>query len=261
MAKKHLTDLEWELRLNEVSVSKDDLNRLVMDYLVIEGYKDAAQCFSNETGLSPQVDLESIQNRMTIRAAIQRGDIEDAIGRVNELDPEILDTNPLLFFHLQQQRLIELIRAGNIREALQFASEELAPRGEEFPHLLPELERTMALIAFDLPASDGQAAGALIAPPHISELLSPSQKLKTAAELNAAILASQSQGCDPKLPQMLRLMTHGEALLGPNGPGKIAFPRLGLAQALGSSAMRSSDLVAQASSAQDNRLPIVAMSE
>lgn len=44
---------------------------------------------------------------------------------------QILDTNPQLFFHLQQQRLIELIRNGKIEEALEFAQEELAPRGEE----------------------------------------------------------------------------------------------------------------------------------
>ncbi|CAO1636695.1 unnamed protein product [Sympodiomycopsis kandeliae] len=230
---KEISQAEWELKLNEVAVSKDDMNRLIMDYLVIEGYKDAAQRFSVESGLSPQVDLSSIQNRMIIRSAVQRGDIEDAISRVNELDPEILDTNPLLFFHLQQQRLIELIRGGQITEALQFAAEELAPRGEEFPHLLPELEKTMALLAFDLPeAGTGAGAGAtstMAAPPHIAELLSPSQKLRTAGELNAAILASQSQGCDPKLPQMLRLMNHGEALLGPDGPGKTRFPRLDLA--------------------------------
>lgn len=60
-----------------------------MDYLVIEGYKDAAECFAKEAGISPQVDLDSIANRMTIRSAIQRGDIEEAIGRVNELDPEV----------------------------------------------------------------------------------------------------------------------------------------------------------------------------
>jgi hypothetical protein len=42
-----------------------------------------------------------------------------------------LDTNPKLFFHLQQQRLIELIRDGKIDEAIEFAQEELAPRGEE----------------------------------------------------------------------------------------------------------------------------------
>lgn len=44
---------------------------------------------------------------------------------------QILDTNPQLFFHLQQQRLIELIRSGKVEEALEFAQEELAPRGEE----------------------------------------------------------------------------------------------------------------------------------
>ena len=44
---------------------------------------------------------------------------------------QILDTNPELYFHLQQQKLIELIRAGKINEALEFAQEELAPRGEE----------------------------------------------------------------------------------------------------------------------------------
>ena len=60
-----------------------------MDYLVVEGYKEAAQNFSLEAGLTPQVDLESIHNRKTIRRAIQRGDVEDAIGRVNELDPEV----------------------------------------------------------------------------------------------------------------------------------------------------------------------------
>ena len=42
-----------------------------------------------------------------------------------------MDTNPRLFFHLQQQRLIELIRDGKIDEAIEFAQEELAPRGEE----------------------------------------------------------------------------------------------------------------------------------
>ena len=44
---------------------------------------------------------------------------------------QILDMNPQLFFHLQQQRLIELIRNRKLEEALEFAQEELAPRGEE----------------------------------------------------------------------------------------------------------------------------------
>lgn len=86
----------------------------------------------------------------------------------------------------------------------------------------------MALLAFDLPSSTSNASP-LGAPPQVAELLSAGQKLRTAGELNAAILASQSQGCDPKLPQMLRMMAHGEDLLGPDGPGNTRFPRLNLA--------------------------------
>lgn len=56
-----------------------------------------------------------------------------------------------LFFHLQQQQLIELIRESRIEEALRFASDQLAERGEEDPSVLEELERTMALLAFEEP--------------------------------------------------------------------------------------------------------------
>lgn len=195
---------EWERRLHEVQVTKDDLNRLIMDYLVIEGYRSAAEEFSSEAGVIPPVDFESIESRMVIREALQRGDVEEAITRVNDLNPEILDTNPALYFRLQQQRLIELIRQSRIAEALQFAQDELAPRGEESPEFLAELERTMALLAFDSTSSP---------PPAITDLLSPAQRMKTAGEVNAAILESFSQGKEVKLVQLLRLLCWGENML------------------------------------------------
>ena len=60
-----------------------------MNYLVIEGYKTSAEEFSREANLSPGVDLESIESRMSIREALQRGDVGDAITRVNDLNPEV----------------------------------------------------------------------------------------------------------------------------------------------------------------------------
>ena len=60
-----------------------------MDYLVIAGYKTAAEEFSKEAGVVPPVDFESIEHRMNIREAVQRGDVEEAITRVNELNPEV----------------------------------------------------------------------------------------------------------------------------------------------------------------------------
>ncbi|KIY43341.1 lish motif-containing protein [Fistulina hepatica ATCC 64428] len=199
-----ITTPEWDKRMHDVRVSKTDLNRLIMDYLVIEGYKSAAEQFSMEAGLTPPVDPASIETRMNIRNALQRGDVDDAIGRVNDLNPELLDTHPALYFLVQQQRLIEFIRRGEIEEALRFAQEELAPRGEENPEFLAELERTMSLLAFD---------GLSTAPPQIASLLSPAQRMKTAGEVNAVILESMSQGNEVKLAQMMRLMTWGDSLL------------------------------------------------
>ncbi len=70
-------------------LSHSDLNRLVMDYLVIEGYKAAAEEFGAEASVEAPIDLQSIESRMNIRDAVQRGDMEEAIMRVNDLNPEV----------------------------------------------------------------------------------------------------------------------------------------------------------------------------
>ncbi|KAF9436018.1 hypothetical protein BGZ76_005007 [Entomortierella beljakovae] len=209
--KKTISKDEWNARLADVHVDRDDLNKLIMNYLIIEGYKDAAEKFSQESGAKPPVKLESIQDRMIVRTAIQRGNIEEAIERVNDLNPEILDTNPKLFFHLQQQRLIEYIREGRIMEALEFAQEELAPRGEENPEFLSELERTMSLLAFELNG-----------PSPVSDLLTPAQRQKLASELNSALLLSQSQEKDPKLPALLKMCWYAQQQL----DERCTFPKI-----------------------------------
>ncbi|XP_052202000.1 protein GID8 homolog isoform X3 [Diospyros lotus] len=181
LSKKVITKEEWEKKLNDVKIRKEDMNKLVMNFLVTEGYVDAAEKFRMESGTEPDIDLATITDRMAVKKAVQCGNVEDAIEKVNDLNPEILDTNPQLFFHLQQQRLIELIRNGKVEEALEFAQEELAPRGEENQSFLEELEKTVALLAFE----DASSCP-------VGELLDISQRLKTASEVNAAILMSQS---------------------------------------------------------------------
>ncbi|KAJ8566850.1 hypothetical protein K7X08_002672 [Anisodus acutangulus] len=185
-SKKVITREEWEKKLNDVKIRKEDMNRLVMNFLVTVGYVEAAEKFRKESG----TDLHA-------------GNVEDAIEKVNDLNPEILDTNPQLFFHLQQQRLIELIRNGKVEEALEFAQEELAPRGEENQSFLEELEKIVALLAFEDVSNCS-----------IGELLDVSQRLKTASEVNAAILTSQSHEKDPKLPSLLKMLIWAQNQLG-----------------------------------------------
>lgn len=97
----------------------------------------------------------------------------------------------------------------------------------------------MALLAFEIPnmlrspnsapsvsTTTTSAAAKLVPEPSmpssIASLLDQSQRLKTAAELNAAILTSQSHCKDPKLPGMMKMLSWGESLLTDKGA---EFPR------------------------------------
>merc|ERR1711983_676634 len=107
-----------------------------MDYLITEGFKEAAEKFRLEAGISPlgdkNSDLSSMDNRIKIRDCIQAGKVSEATALVHQLHPELLDDDRYLFFHLQQQQL-ELIRESRVKDAIEFASEQLAERGEEDP--------------------------------------------------------------------------------------------------------------------------------
>ncbi|KAL0836619.1 hypothetical protein Bca101_088509 [Brassica carinata] len=155
-SKKVITREEWEKKLNAVKLRKEDMNTLVMNFLVTE-----------ETA---EIDLATITDRMAVKKAVQNGNVEDAIEKVNDLNPET-------------------------EEALEFAQEELAPRGEENQAFLQELEKTVALLVFE-DASNCP----------VKDLLDISQRLKTTSEVNAAILTSQSHEKDPKLPSLLKML-------------------------------------------------------
>lgn len=203
---------EWMTKLTDMRFQRADMNRLIMDYLVTEGFKEAAEKFKMESGTQPCVPLENLDERIKIRAAVQRGDIEEAIALTNKLNPEILDCKPHLYFHLQQQRLIELIRDKDIESAVDFAQNQLADQGNESPEFLEELERTMALLAFDNPEDSP-----------VGELLCPSQRQKVASELNAAILEAEHKETSPKLSNLLKLLLWAQTELDAK---KAKFPKM-----------------------------------
>lgn len=209
--KKRIRLTDWEKKMANIDIRKEDINQLVMDYFVVEGFKDAAESFQKEAEVISPIPLDEVEERMQIRDAIDDGRVDEAISRINDLDPEILDSNPRLYFHLQQQRMIELVRQGKIEEALQFAQDELANQGEESPEFLEELEETIALLAFN---------GLKDCP--VNHLLEPIQKEKLATELNAAILSSQNHDRQPKLLLLLKVMLWSQQQLSE----RISFPEI-----------------------------------
>ena len=48
-SKKTITTEEWKKKLDQVKISKKELDKIVMNYLVVEGYQEAAEMFQKES--------------------------------------------------------------------------------------------------------------------------------------------------------------------------------------------------------------------
>ncbi|CEJ61778.1 Putative CTLH domain-containing protein [Penicillium brasilianum] len=197
---------QFERKVDEVKPSKTDINYLVMDYLITNGYPAAASKFAVEANIQLRTDLESIQERVEIRTFIHSGNIRAAIEKINELNPQILDENPALHFALLRLQLVELIRTctstpdGDISPALEFATTQLAPRAPTNPQFLEDLERTLALLIFP---TDNLS-------PSLASLLDPSLRKDIAQRVNEAILQNQGSRKEARLRNLVKLRAFAE---------------------------------------------------
>lgn len=251
---------EWARRLEEMHVSKHALNSLIMNYLVVEGYQDAAAKFAQEAkinlaspayGLAPpllytpdqaasavtdlsssaQQDvaaanaeyLASVHDRMVIKSLILSGQIQAAIEKINDLDPELLDIYGDLHFALLRLQLIELIRqannnsttgSGDIVPALEFATSHLARRAPANPQFLADLEQTMALLCF--PPNN------LV--PQLRQLMDLNLRQTVARQVNTTLLNAQGINGDSKIANLVKLWGWAEHEL--ESKENVVFPAL-----------------------------------
>jgi len=197
----------FEQKVEDSKPSKSDINWLIMDYLVSEGYPGAAEKFAEETNILLPAAPQDIRERVLVRNAVHSGNIEEAVEIINEIDAQILDTNHALHFSLMQLQLIELIRsilsqpsAVNAQQAyafapaIVFAQEQLAPRVPTGKAYQDALEKTMALMLFPLEKM----------PADIKALLNVDLRFKVAADVNRAILEAKGGRPEAKIKQLIR---------------------------------------------------------
>ena len=78
------------------------MNKLILNFLIVEGYQQGAQKFIKEAAIDMKdpinqdvfIDLQTeqlIDQRMQVRKLILNGDIRKAIALINEINPMILD--------------------------------------------------------------------------------------------------------------------------------------------------------------------------
>lgn len=208
----HTDRAEWINRIENLHIDRTLMNKLVMNYLVTEGFKEAADKFGVETGINYAYDSESLNERIKIRDAIEKGRIENSINLINNLHPDLIDNNRYLAFHLQQQQLIELIRERKLEDALLFAQNHLCEYGENNVKIQEELERTMALLAFENPNDSP-----------FSDLLQSVQRQRLASEVNSFILEYENLESTAKLNVLVRMLLWSQDLLDKRS---IAYPKI-----------------------------------
>lgn len=201
-----------EQKIAEMKPAKSDINYVIMDYLISEGYPGAAEKFAQETNLyqGEAFDVDAIRERVQIRNAILSGNIEQAIELINSVNAKILDTNSSLHFHLLQLQLIEIIRsvlskgnpvASDFRPALEFATSQISPRAPTDTTYLSAMEKTMALMIFS-PDKMG---------PEMKELLDLKLRETVAGEVNRALLEEQGMRPEARIRELVRARAWAEA--------------------------------------------------
>ena len=237
----------WMENIQSHHVPFSHMNRLIMNYFVTEGFKEEAEKFQEEAGIKPKIDLGCLNDVFLMMNYVKNNRIMDAISRLNETNPGLLEKNRQLLFHLQKQHLIKLIRDKEIEAALDFAQMHLAQSAINASHeakskthlpdnessesnesnnnesniskqIQVELDQSMMLLAYDE-----------LEKSRYSELLHERERQKVARELNVAVLKHEQNITSSRLSNLLKLVLWAQEELNVN---HMIYPQMDLADCL-----------------------------
>lgn len=131
---QHLQDLYHIPSLADVKYdewSRIRLNRLLVEYLVRNGYSDSAKLLAKEKGIEDLVDLEVHARCYSISQRLRKKSLDECLAWCNEHKVMMrkIDDNGLEF-ELRLQQYIELCRRGKRAEAIDHARKHLTSQWE-----------------------------------------------------------------------------------------------------------------------------------
>lgn len=198
----------WYLRFKEINSKElpmDYMKQLVLDYLISQGYREAAEYLCEDAAIPfPRDDIENLDQRMRIRDDIVEGKIQGAIEKVVKIVPDLLERNPVLHLRLLQQHLIELIRNGQLEEAVAF-TQSIVEKVDALPEMEKEMQKAFSMIAFEKPEDS----------PY-TNLLEISHRQMVANDVNCAILKALNKPSAPKIEGLFQLIVWAKNLLEQN---------------------------------------------
>ncbi|KAI9645826.1 GID complex subunit containing RING finger motif [Ciborinia camelliae] len=139
---KSLEDVKYE------EWSRTRLDRLLVDYLLRNGYKESAISLAKEKNIEQLVDIETFIQMSKIRDSIFKGKVADALSWCSENKKELRKMESNLEFMLRFQQYIELVRTQDqvkLVDSITHAKKYLLPFKESYPK---EIQQVCGLLAF-----------------------------------------------------------------------------------------------------------------
>ena len=146
---KSISNEKWQKELNLQKMNKDKMNKIIANYLFIQGYCQPLKKFVSEAKIQFDFDEKLLNQRFLIRQLITTNQIEKAIQEINSINKNILIENKVINFVLQRQILFNYIKENKLQEALNFAKDILLPLSEGDEFLYKELEKAMGVLAYE----------------------------------------------------------------------------------------------------------------
>ncbi|GIX65744.1 LisH protein [Babesia caballi] len=138
----------WESQFTSIDVDEAELEEVVVNYLVTNMYHETYAALAEDLGIDGLKVAESILQRRSVKAAILEGKMEEACKLIEDIDTSILHKNVHVHFALLSKNLIDLIKADDVKGALEYARAALAPCLRRDTSLIERLEEVMGLISF-----------------------------------------------------------------------------------------------------------------
>ncbi|CAN8097419.1 unnamed protein product [Discula destructiva] len=148
---RHLGELQSMHAFEDVKYeqwSRKRLDRLLVDYLMRQGYGESARALAAEKGIVDLVDIETFEQMNRIRQSLLNKSVKEALDWCTENKKELRKNDSNLEFQLRFQQYVELVRTqqeDKLLEAIVFARKHLYPFKDTFPD---EYAHAGVLLAF-----------------------------------------------------------------------------------------------------------------
>ncbi|CAD8131907.1 unnamed protein product [Paramecium octaurelia] len=197
---------DWHHNQNNITIPKAKMNEFVLNFFIVEGYRDAAIEFSKEAGIQlSNKELDKMIERIEIKKNILNGEIDSALQKVS------MSNNKQILFKLKMQKLIELIKVNELDQAVSYAQNQIIGFLKDQPHLIDEIEKAMSLLAYkDLSKCP------------LNHLTQNSQRIKVASEVNQQLFQDSQGNEQAKITILMKILQWAQEILN----SKLQYPHL-----------------------------------